>query len=203
MTHFQIDIGDAASLANAKQLESFYFLRHGRTDHNLRSICQGSRDIPLDAVGEEQAVGARRIVTRLPIERVVTSPLSRASRTALLATDGMGLPPCEEPRIMERGFGDHEGSLAPQGLWESDLPTVETRAVRNRRVGAALLAHCDRPGTIIVAHGGVLRVIAALLQFSLLPVQLENARPLFLQKTPSGWIVQDISISIDTLETAR
>lgn len=202
MTHLHVDIGDVATLAATPQLESFYFLRHGRTDHNLRSICQGSRDISLDAVGRQQAIDAGRIVAGLPIRHVVASPLSRAMQTALLATDGMGLQPSAEPRVRERSFGDYEGSPPPHGLWQTDLPTVETRADFARRVGEALLAHCDRPGTLIVAHGGVLRVVAALLQFSLLPVQLGNAWPLHIRRTSTGWVAADISHSAVALEPA-
>jgi probable phosphoglycerate mutase len=60
-------------------------VRHGETPWNAEGRYQGQTDIPLSAVGEEQArkLGAR--LAEVDITRAVASPLSRARRTAELA----------------------------------------------------------------------------------------------------------------------
>ncbi len=88
-------------------------VRHGETPWNAEGRYQGQTDIPLSAIGEEQA---RKLGVRLgdvDITRAVASPLSRARRTAQLAlgalresiltTDG---------GLQEIHHGDWEGKLA-------------------------------------------------------------------------------------------
>jgi len=60
-------------------------VRHGETPWNAEGRYQGQTDIPLSAVGEEQArkLGAR--LADVEITRAMASPLSRARRTAELA----------------------------------------------------------------------------------------------------------------------
>lgn len=57
-----------------------YFVRHGQTDWNLNRMWQGWIDIPLNAEGQNQA---RNRCSHLPkVNRVISSPLSRAFETA-------------------------------------------------------------------------------------------------------------------------
>lgn len=201
MTDFLFDLGTTSPLAS-DGLASFYFLRHGRTEHNVLAICQGSQDIPLDEVGREQAQDARGLLAMLPIERVVASPLDRAHETARLATKDLGIGISLDPRLRERGFGSYEGSTAPHGLWEDDLPTVETRADFAQRIADGLSANCATAATLIVSHGGVLRGIASLLQVPLTSEHLQNACPLLIEHRESGWVIEIIPSSNTTVQEA-
>ncbi|HEV2600813.1 MAG TPA: histidine phosphatase family protein [Candidatus Babeliales bacterium] len=67
-------------------LQSFYFLRHGQTDHNLQQIYMGHQDIALNHLGKEQALNARQLVEQYNIATVCYSPLARTYETMLLAT---------------------------------------------------------------------------------------------------------------------
>lgn len=184
----------APSLSDGRSLGSFYFLRHGRTANNLKGVAQGQQDIPLDEVGRAQAERVRPALVDQPILRVVASPLSRAWETAELATRGLGRELTPERGLMERSFGDYEGSPPPKGLWTTALPTVEPMEEFGRRVGGALRQHCAGEGTLVVAHGGVLRAVAALLDLTLEPFHLENCLPLRFVKGPAGWTIVPISV---------
>ena len=62
-------------------------VRHGATEWALNGRHTGSTDIPLTAAGEEQARQAGHRIARLELRDplVLTSPRSRATRTAELA----------------------------------------------------------------------------------------------------------------------
>ena len=59
--------------------------RHGETPWNAAGRYQGQEDIALSPVGEAQAVSLGRRLESVRIDRAVSSPLSRARRTAELA----------------------------------------------------------------------------------------------------------------------
>ena len=61
---------------------SFYFLRHGVTDHNQRRVVMGQMDIPLNDQGRRQAEAAGQLLARVGVDRIAASPLSRALETA-------------------------------------------------------------------------------------------------------------------------
>ena len=69
-----------------------YIIRHGQTDQNLAFRIQGQRDFPLNETGEAQARDAHDKFRKLGIEfdRVYTSPLSRARRTAEIVVSAPG-----------------------------------------------------------------------------------------------------------------
>jgi broad specificity phosphatase PhoE len=57
-------------------------VRHGRTPWNKNKIFRGSRDIPLDEVGREEASLLAEWLKGETIHAAYTSPLSRSSDTA-------------------------------------------------------------------------------------------------------------------------
>lgn len=68
-----------------------YFIRHGQSEFNASfDPALGDSlifDAPLSALGRQQALEARQHVSGLGIERVITSPLTRAIQTALSIFD--------------------------------------------------------------------------------------------------------------------
>ncbi|GHF44871.1 broad specificity phosphatase PhoE [Deinococcus metalli] len=83
-------------------------VRHGATDWNGAGRWQGWTDTPLGAHGEEQA---RRLAARLAswsYDRVVSSDLIRAVRTAELSVPGA--PITTDARLRELRFGKYEGA---------------------------------------------------------------------------------------------
>lgn len=60
-------------------------MRHGESEWNRLNLFTGWVDIPLSVKGIEEALKAGQMIRDIPIDIIVTSPLSRARSTALLA----------------------------------------------------------------------------------------------------------------------
>ena len=124
-----------------------YLIRHGQTDENIAHRLQGQRDFPLNETGLKQAEEARDLFRErgISFDRVYTSPLSRAARTAEIITGDMEMT--EDDRLMEMSFGPYEGTslmdppvdiqlffmdfvnnLAPEGM--EQLPDLVARLGR-------------------------------------------------------------------------
>lgn len=60
--------------------KTFYVLRHGETDWNIKGLCIGSTDIPLNEKGIEQAHNVASLLSDLDlgIKTICHSPLRRA-----------------------------------------------------------------------------------------------------------------------------
>jgi broad specificity phosphatase PhoE len=97
-------------------------VRHGATEANLHRPPwlqgQGS-DVPLCELGRKQAGAAAALLQRLPVHRVVASPLRRARETAEIIAADLGHAEVElVPAIME----------CDVGRWESlDWDTIAQR----------------------------------------------------------------------------
>ena len=88
-----------------------YFLRHGETDYNASARMQGQVDIPLNEKGLMQARMAKRYFDehQIRFDRVISSPLIRAVRTAEIVS-GRTKDQIEiDDRLIELGFGVAEG----------------------------------------------------------------------------------------------
>jgi probable phosphoglycerate mutase len=156
-----------------------FLARHGETEWNRVGRWQGATDIPLSAVGREQA---RQLADRLRahgIGQVHASDLSRASETAQIVAGALGLPSINlDPRLRERGFGCFEGltreecaSLHPEA-WQRYLadrrstpPSAEHQADVVARMGLAMATVAEsiadgRPA-LVVSHGGAIRSFIA------------------------------------------
>ena len=99
----------------------FYFLRHDETDWKLEGRYQGQSDIPLNATGIAQAHAAADRLARVPIDRIVSSPLIRAlaiaahsCREAAQAAPSGSWTRGEELRKLQRAR--NSGSKSPARL---------------------------------------------------------------------------------------
>jgi broad specificity phosphatase PhoE len=73
----------------------FYFLRHGESEGNSARLIQGRRDYPLSETGREQARRTAGWFADKRIGRLLSSPLARASQTARILADRLGLAEVE------------------------------------------------------------------------------------------------------------
>ena len=142
-------------------------VRHGQTEWSRDGRHTGHSDIPLTPDGEAdaRALGAR---LQRPFGLVLTSPLSRASRTAALA----GLTAQVEPDLVEWDYGPEEGRTTAQAretrpgwsVWDDTGlgETLEQLATRQRRVLERARPVLDSGADVcLVGHGHALRVLAA------------------------------------------
>ena len=93
-------------------------VRHGRTAANAAGRMQGRVDNPLDEVGIEQAEAIAEALG--PVERVVTSPLRRASETAERIAARGGAEVHVDERWSELDFGIYDGlpiGEVPVSVW--------------------------------------------------------------------------------------
>lgn len=189
-----------------------YFVRHGETEWNRVQRYQGQQDIPLNATGREQAQrnGAAlkdALGAGVGTLDFVSSPLLRARETMEIVRSELGLVPADyrqDARLSEIRYGHWEGQLwtelpelDPDGFkarqanfWGWQPRDGESYAMLSDRV-AGWLAEVDRTG-IVVAHGGVMRVLRGLVEclapeaIQALPVPQDKV--LLLEQDTSRWL---------------
>lgn len=155
--------------------------RHGETPWNAEGRYQGQRDIALSDVGESQARLLGQRLAGVPIHRAVSSPLSRARRTAEIALGEARAGQLQlDKGLQEIAHGDWEGLLAaeirerdPNRLraWREAPETVqmpgggESLVEVLDRAWPAFARACEGLGAddtlLVVAHDAVNRVILA------------------------------------------
>ena len=156
-------------------------LRHCQTDWNQEPArCQGWAETGLNEAGRAQARERARALEGRGLELIVTSHLLRARQTAAIVREGLGgtLPMIADPRLAEAHCGDWEqrffGEIAED---ESEawlryrerpeafrFPGGESLAEQQRRVLAALRDVArDGRSTLVVTHGGSIRLVRAFL----------------------------------------
>lgn len=142
-------------------------VRHGETDWNIGRRIQGRSEVPLNARGRTQAGETAEILRRAGAwNRVVASPLGRAAETGRIIAAALGLPePDRATDLIERDFGAAEGLAvdAAQLRWPGlAIPDAESPGALARRGAAALSRlHDQAPGSIVIAHGALMRAAFA------------------------------------------
>jgi broad specificity phosphatase PhoE len=150
--------------------------RHGETDDNIEPIrIQGFRDTPLNATGRTQAAQLAERLTDAGLVSLWSSDLSRASETAQIVGDRLGLQPRLDARLREGNRGIWEGRLwidiereEPEAYaaWRRAgdgfrFPGGESLGEQSERVAAAL--RDVRAGgalpALVVCHGGCIRTM--------------------------------------------
>ncbi len=152
--------------------KSFYLLRHGQSEANVRNaVAGGNLDSPLTDLGIQQARDLANTVHHLAVKpsRIYHSSLSRAADTARLVNESLNLDMIEMDNLREHVFGDWENTHWPtikervdQGM---EPPNGETYLEFAMRIKTALheIMVTDHPTPpLLVAHGGVFHAIARL-----------------------------------------
>ena len=92
--------------------DTLYFTRHGETFWNVENKICGATDIALTPRGHAQAEALGRMLAAqdLPVDLILSSPLSRALDTARHIAAATGWPLQVEERLREQNFGRFEGT---------------------------------------------------------------------------------------------
>lgn len=163
----------SAALSGGAEPTRIVALRHGRTAWNRATRIQGHTDIPLDALGRQQAARAAQALAEEGIAAVYSSDLRRAHATAQALAEVLGLPVQADTRLRERHFGAWEGLAHAEIVtrWPDQSQRWHRREIGfapgggesverffERCVPAAAELAARHPGQAIalVAHGGVL-----------------------------------------------
>jgi len=151
---------------------------NGNTSWDKDKIFQGSKDIPLDDLGREEAWAVGKWLKDETIHAAYTSPLSRARDTAIAIARHHELAVLDLPGLADLSYGDWEGVPLKEvkvkyadlhRQWETAPHTVrfpngEPLAVLRTRALAAVeeivQRHPDRT-VLLMAHRTVNKVLIA------------------------------------------
>ncbi len=173
----------------------FIFVRHGETDGNHARIFQTAEQ-PLNARGLAQAEAASEALRSEKIQRIVASTMARAWVTAEIIGRPHSIKPEPEEGLRERWFGDLVGTPSHDHDWRLAPPNGETLDTFVRRSRAGIeraLNLADTKHSTLVAHGGILYVLAPTLGIDLDTQHLANATPLLFERTGAGWRARRIA----------
>ena len=151
---------------------TLYFVRHGESEANARRVFAGQQDSPLTLAGRGQAEAVARVLSRIRVDRVVSSDLSRSRDTAEVIARGHGVPVEPFPELREIDVGEMAGRTWDEahGLtqWHEDgfvqwpggesLDEVLARALPAVQ---RIARESDGKTVVIVGHGGVTRILVS------------------------------------------
>lgn len=180
---------------------SFYFLRHGQTDWNREGRFQGHTDVPLNATGIAQAQAAAARLASAPIDRIVTSPLIRALKTAAIVAETIDRPIHVDRGLMERNFGSFDGQvirdvklrhgLSPdqnsRSILPSDADTFDEIFERVPPVISKWLTTHPEQTLLFVAHGGVFDALHVHMLGPRVGPESKHATPYRADPRDAGW----------------
>jgi broad specificity phosphatase PhoE len=149
------------------------FMRHGQSVANAEGWYAGTCDARLTGIGERQAIAARVAVAKTPFDRVFSSDLQRARRTAELVIAGRELAIVQTPALRERSCGAWETCAVTE--IEADGRADVLLSFRDRPPGGESLRDVavralgwlaevdDDIDTLVVAHGALMRSLIGVL----------------------------------------
>lgn len=158
-----------------------YLTRHGQNVDNANGVLNGHRDKPLTELGLSQAFNLAEIIktSNLNIDKVFSSPLSRAYKTAEVVSKELKLP---EPEVLEllieRDFGlmsgksisDVESMCAPDiiktdtvtyFLSPEGAETFPQLIVRAKRLLNWIIQKNFSENILLVCHGDIGKMLYA------------------------------------------
>ncbi|HEY8239620.1 MAG TPA: histidine phosphatase family protein [Candidatus Limnocylindrales bacterium] len=158
----------ARNRATSGEPPHLWLVRHGETEWARLGRHTGRTDIPLTALGREQATSLSRRLAGHVFAQVWSSPLSRALDTARIA--GFGDRVETDDDLLEWDYGDDEGRTTPEiradrpgwTIWDNGPKAgelIDDVAARVDRVIAR--ARQERGDVLVFAHGHVLRILGA------------------------------------------
>lgn len=145
-----------------------WLVRHGETEWARLGRHTGRTDVPLTDTGREQARALGQRLAGRVFDLVLTSPLSRAARTATLA--GFESIALADPDLQEWDYGALEGRVTTDirddypgwSIWSGPWPdgeTIDQVAARADRI--VTRARATDGDVLVFAHGHLLRILAA------------------------------------------
>ncbi|KAA9158588.1 histidine phosphatase family protein [Amycolatopsis acidicola] len=166
-------------------LDRLVLWRHGETDYNAAGRMQGHLDSALTEVGWNQARFAVPALARFEPDLVIASDLRRATDTATVLTEAIGVPLRIDKRLRETHLGEWQGKTGAEvdadypgerDRWRTDAtwapPGGESRVeVAERAAGVVDDQTASNEPTetvLLAAHGGLITALTA--QLLALPV---------------------------------
>ncbi len=151
-------------------------VRHGETFYNAQGRLTGQSDVPLNSLGERQALALRDCLATERLDVIVTSDLERTRLTAKAIAQNHDLHVQEDSDLRELAFGEWEGCTFDEvqanntelaSHWRTDPieyapPGGETVAQLRDRCARAIhrwQALYPEASVVWVTHGGLIGVL--------------------------------------------
>lgn len=187
---------------------SFYFIRHGRTDWNKEMLELGPQDLSLNNEGIAEVRSVLHLLREIGIKRIISSPLQRCIETAEIISKSLGgIPVIIEPALSERYFGNwsmqkNEAELLKrqsgngpeffanikhkiEGLLPADAESKET--FKDRVLDYFYCSGFSEGKVLIVSHGCVFEQLKEYIKLTEDTVGKKRyATPILLEKKTDG-----------------
>lgn len=157
--------------------KSFYFIRHGQTDLNLKGIVQGRGvDSPLNENGLKQAAAFYQAYKDIPFDKIYTSTLLRTHQTVEpFLTKNISVEQLEG--LDEISWGIYEGQEQDETIMKGFQALVESwrnneldvhvengespneLVERQKRAIAYMLTKEEEENILVCMHGRALRIM--------------------------------------------
>ena len=189
---------------SAAPSRSFLCVRHGVTDWNREGRFQGLTDIPLNDEGISQAQSVARRLQNVPFDFVVSSPLSRAVKTAKIIATVSCKPVSVDADLIECDFGSFEGRSIDETMREHGITAKEALATilpsdgeawasvskRSLRCVGNWLDRHPQAGILFVSHDAVMQSMSQ----ALCRRWFDNRHgvPFRFERTGDGWRVDEV-----------
>lgn len=147
-------------------MKKLYFVRHGLSQDNTERIISGQSETPLTEKGRAQAeqVGQTLKDGDYQIDKIVSSPMSRARQTAFIVADIIAYPLNKivlEPLLMERNYGQLQGTSLDEFYSRftyqdiDKVPDAESVEALQQRAEMALgsIRKLGGSAILVVSHG--------------------------------------------------
>lgn len=162
-------------------MKTIYFIRHGESEGNTGPVRQDGFSVLSDR-GREQAAFMAERCSKLPIDILVSSTMTRAQQTASIIGDKIGKEILSSELFAERRRpsaqtgkpkDDLEALNIDKEIW-NNFGTAEYRHsdeenfedLRNRvRQALEFLVNCPEENIAVVTHGFFMRIIMAYVVF--------------------------------------
>ena len=198
-------------------------VRHGETAWNAEHRVQGQLDVPLNAIGQAQALAASKVLSQEQFDAIYSSDLSRARQTAEPTASFHSMEVLVEEDLRERHYGIFERLTYAEVKvrYPDDYARFEARDPEYAfRTGESLKDFSARsisvvskiagahPGKsiLVFTHGGVLdklyRFITGLPLSAERKFGIPNAGLNRVEVTPDGWQIRAWA-DIAHLQSAR
>lgn len=157
--------------------KTFYFIRHGQTDLNLRGIVQGRGvNTPLNENGRKQAQAFFEAYKDVPFDKIYTSTLLRTQQTVESFVQ-LGIPAEELIGLDEISWGIYEGREQDEEVmsgfgklidaWRDNQldiavekgETPNQLVIRQKEAIAYMLQQPDESTVLVCMHGRALRIL--------------------------------------------
>lgn len=168
------------------KLTTFYLVRHGETEYNLKGIAQGHLDSPLTPKGIEDARKLGVKFKDIFFDMIFSSDLLRAKRTAEIISLERNLAVQTTKLLRERHYGKYEGKpykavyayrkLLNKLKTQKNHNKVKDQFEEDESLISRLITFLREtsvafPGCtiLVVTHGGIMRIFLKHMGFTNMP----------------------------------